>query len=211
MHLVFGHQTGRVLQKLDNLLWERRLRITTRATYRARGDTQSVPAESHYYGTVSYHAIFKILSFLSLKPSDVFVDLGCGKGRVVCCAATYDIAEAIGIEYLNTFCDQARRNAHRMHGRRTPVSIVCSKAEEFDFTRDNVFYLFNPFGPATLKQVLDRIQNGIKTQPREVTITYVNPVHENVLAGMAWLKCRARLPDPDLSEFGATSFWSSCR
>jgi hypothetical protein len=63
MHLVFGHQTGRVLQKLDNLLWERRLRITTRATYKARGDTQSVPAERHYYGTVSYRAIFKILSF----------------------------------------------------------------------------------------------------------------------------------------------------
>ena len=59
-----------------------------------------MPAEQHYYATVPYRAIFRILTFLSLKPSDVFVDLGCGKGRVVCCAATYDIAEAIGIEYV---------------------------------------------------------------------------------------------------------------
>ena len=209
MHPIFGNRTARVLRKIDNALWERRLRILTRGTYRKEGAAQSMPAEQHYYATVPYRAIFRILTFLSLKPSDVFVDLGCGKGRVICCAATYDIAEAIGIEYVESLCDSARHNAQRVRRKKAPISILCSRAEEFDFTRGNLFYLFNPFGPETMKRVLDGLREGISARTRAVTVIYVNPVHEDLLAGTPWLRCYARLPDPDLSEFRATSLWIS--
>lgn len=88
-------------------------------------------------------------------------------------------------------------------------STGCSRAEEFDFTRGNLFYLFNPFGPATMKRVLDGLREGISARTRVVTVIYVNPVHEDLLAGTPWLRCYARLPDPDLSEFRATSLWIS--
>ena len=77
--------------RLNNLGWERRLGISTRG---------SVPVDfpdAHHYAAMQYSSIFEVLRFLSLSSSDTFVDIGSGKGRVVCCAARHAVAKVVGI------------------------------------------------------------------------------------------------------------------
>jgi SAM-dependent methyltransferase len=205
MRLGYESRAGKILSKMDNILWEHRLHISTRGVSEDEDDQP----ERHCYSTVPYRAIFRILVFLSLKNSDVFVDLGCGKGRAICCAATYDLAEVVGVEYREDLCGLARLNVRQLRNRRAPVSIISGRAEDFDFTRGTIFYLFNPFGPTTMSELLDKLRSGLNVHDREIRIAYLNPVHEELLAGTSWLRRYATLPDPGLREFNATSFWVS--
>lgn len=166
------------------MFWERWLGIATRGRY---GEGDALSGEHRYYATIPYGSIFRILDSLSLRDSDVFVDLGSGKGRTVCCAATYNIRRVIGVEDVEALHRTAKQNAERMRGRRAPISLIHGRAQNVDFTMGSIFYLFNPFGPETLREVVAKLKEGIQTKPRDARIVYVNPVHEEVLAASNWL------------------------
>lgn len=170
--------------KMNSLLWEYRLGISTSGRY---GEEDAVSGEHHYYATVPYASIFQILDSLSLGPADVFVDLGAGKGRVVCCAATYGIEHAIGVEDLESLHVLAEDNAKRLRRRRAPITFIRGRAEDLDYLWGTVFYFFNPFGPETMKEVLQKLESGLRARPRPVKVVYVNPVYEGPLADTGWL------------------------
>lgn len=198
----------RILPKLNNALWEYRLGISTRGVFRPKDYLHGV-WERHSYSTIPYRSIFKILRFLALKNTDVFVDLGCGKGRVICCAARYDLVEVIGVEYLEHLSKLARRNLHQLRGRRSPVSVISGVAEDFDFTQGTAFYLYNPFGPKTMSEILSKLRYGLDARDREVRIAYVNAMHEELLADTPWLKHYGTLPPALPDNCDPTSFWIS--
>jgi hypothetical protein len=81
----------------------------------------------------------------------------------------------------------AQRNVERLRGRRAPITLVLGKVQDFDFTLGTIFYLFNPFGPETLRAALRKLDDGVRAKPRVVRIVYVNPLHEDVLNECAWL------------------------
>lgn len=189
--------------KCDNMLWEYRLGIHSRgALYRAAG-SDSVP-----YSTISYRTIMEILHSLSLKPSDVFVDFGCGKGRVLCCASRFRIREVIGIEIDKGLCAAAQRNAEKARGKKSSIRIINAAAQEFDYRLGTVYYLFNPFGAATLNRVLTRMKKSLQLKRRKITIVYVNPLAEFLLNESNWLEMSDRWRAGD--RFGLmhdVSFW----
>ncbi len=76
--------------RLENAFHEMRLGVSTRGVHGFEPADWS-QREHTYYITVSYRGIFHILDSLALQSSDVLVDLGCGKGRVVCCALQYGV------------------------------------------------------------------------------------------------------------------------
>jgi SAM-dependent methyltransferase len=129
-----GIMTSKLCTKLHNMAWEYRLGIS------ARGITEVPLPGSNRSMTLSYADIFAILNRLSLIPDDALIDIGCGKGRVVCCAARFPLREVIGIEHLPELCAAARRNADRMRDRKAPITIVQAHAEEFDYRQGSVLY-----------------------------------------------------------------------
>lgn len=201
-------QIRRAVRKCDNALWEYRLGISTRGKS-SLGERQNAGADYNYYATLPFRSIFRILRFLSMKDSDIFVDLGCGKGRALCCAARFELSEVVGVEYREDLCEQALRNTQRLRGRCAPVSIIQSRVEDFDFSRGSIYYLFNPFGTATIERVLTKMRSSLDRQRREVRVAYVNPKHDEMLARTSWLECYGELKDSALGEFKATSFWIS--
>src|SRR3954470_21687653 len=130
--------------RLNNAYWEKRLGIST------RGTVEVDHFDSERYATLSYLLIWRILDHLALGPSDTFVDIGSGKGRVLCCAARYHVQQVVGVDLSEPFCATARENARRMRGRRAPISIHTAMANNFDYSAATVLFLFNPFGAATL-------------------------------------------------------------
>jgi cyclopropane fatty-acyl-phospholipid synthase-like methyltransferase len=178
---------------IENAFYEYRLGISTRGLCGfTPGDWSQ--REHIYYGTIPYRAIFRVLDSLALERSDVVVDLGCGKGRVLCCASLYDVGQVIGVEVGEELCEAAERNLRRMRRKRAPSAIIHGKAEEFDFARGTVFYMFHPFGPNTLKAALHQLSRGVREKPRPVRIVYVNPKHDAVLEETGWLERHAYWP-----------------
>ena len=116
--------------------------------------------------------------------SDVFVDVGSGRGRV-CCAARYTVKQVVGVDLSEALCQVARENARRMRGRRAPISVETSLAQNFDYSAATVLSLFNPFGAATLGLLLEKIGRDLRGSVR---IAYANPGHDDVFQRQPWLE-----------------------
>jgi cyclopropane fatty-acyl-phospholipid synthase-like methyltransferase len=171
-----------IAARLNNLYWECRLGIST------RGIVDVKHADSYHYATMFYSTIRKALDFLQLQSSDVLVDIGSGKGRILCCAARYPIQKAIGVDLSEEFCSQARLNAEHMRGRRCPIEVHNLMAQDFNYAEGTAFFLFNPFGASTLEAVLSKIRSDLPSDSRSIRFAYANPVHEGVFAKHAWLE-----------------------
>ncbi len=171
---------GRAAPKLRNLLWERRLGISTHGT---------VPVDhpdSSNYSAMPYSTVRKVLRRLALEASDVFVDIGSGKGRVLCCAALYPVRAVIGVDLSEELNEQARLNARRAHGLRAPIEVHTAFADEFDYSECTVAFMFSPFGAETLRKVLSKIHSDRRDRP--VRIAYANPAHLEACAEQEWLE-----------------------
>ena len=134
---------------------------------------------------MNYSTIWSILDHLALGPSDVFVDIGSGKGRVLCCAARYPVDRVVGVDLSERLCEAARENAQRMRGRRAPISVRASTADELDYSAATVLFLFDPFGAPTLATVLEKIG---REAAGDVRVAYANPTHDNVFQRQTWLE-----------------------
>ena len=173
----------RLLDKVINLVYESMLGITTRGVE----GVGTSDAEHIHYGTVPYRTIRAILNALRLGSGDIFVDLGCGKGRVLCCASMRKPARSIGIEYAPSLADSARNNAAALRAGHSAIDVKTMEAQQFDFTEGNVFYMFHPFGEHTMREVMNRLKDGLERSPRLIRIVYLNPVHADVLREYSWL------------------------
>jgi predicted RNA methylase len=170
------------LNRASDWLWERRLGIRT------AGCREVNFADAARYQPLPYFVIQRVLDRLALRQDDVLVDLGSGKGRVVCAAARHDLREVIGVEIVEELHTVAVENVRRLHGARTPVRLIAGSATDFDFRDVTVVCFFNPFGGETMHRVLDRFESSLRLKPRNVRIAYVNPVCTPDFAARSWLR-----------------------
>ena len=66
--------------------------------------------EAFDYETIAIFSIKKILNNIEIDKKDIFVDFGCGKGRVLLIASQYKFNKIIGIEFSPELVDIARSN-----------------------------------------------------------------------------------------------------
>lgn len=199
--LTLHRRLNTLLHRSESLYWERRLGIRTRVA-----EHTGLDDDEHYgYQPSAYRSIFRVLRKLELRPSDVFVELGCGKGRVVCCAATQDVARVIGVEDIPEIAAIAEDNVRHMRVPHCPVSIVAENVEAFDFRQGTVFYMFNAFGPQTLRRMLAELERSLVDRPRTIRIAYLFPVHETVLGETRWLQRTGTVSTLE----GEASLWTS--
>lgn len=147
-----------------------------------------------FYHPAHPKLLFEIFNSLKIDfPSHTFVDLGSGKGRALLVASEYPFAEIIGVEFAAELHEIAARNiqSYRSKTQRCKkVRSVNLDAAEFEMPATPlVLYLFNPFRPAVLIPVLQRLQRSLDSQPREVTLIYTAPFHANLIEQETSLRC----------------------
>ncbi|MEQ1568971.1 MAG: class I SAM-dependent methyltransferase [Myxococcota bacterium] len=104
--------------------------------------------------------------------SATFVDLGSGKGRVVLLASRRPYRKVVGVERSARLHRVAARNLAAFGPTLAPVELVCADAEVAPLPGGPlVVWLFNPFEPAVLMRVLDRLRG------RDVHLVYVVPTY----------------------------------
>ena len=142
------------------------------------------------------HPKFLFEVFNSLKidfPSYTFVDLGSGKGRALLVASEFPFAEIIGVEFAAELHEIASQNIRDYRSKTQKCKNVRSvnlDAAEFEMpSTPLVLYLFNPFRPAVLIPVLQRLQRSLDSHPRDVILIYAAPFHANLIEQETALKC----------------------
>jgi SAM-dependent methyltransferase len=138
------------------------------------------------YTPTGYGVLPLILQYVGAE--DVFVDLGCGKGRVILFLATRcRLRKIIGIEIVPELVQIARRNIAKLT-LLTPVDIIEGDASKADLSEGTVYFMFNPFGEETLLRVLDSIERSLDARPRKIRILYHVPEWAKVLDQTTWLR-----------------------
>lgn len=120
----------------------------------------------------------------TVSPTDVFLDLGSGKGRVVYQAAKYPFSRVIGVEISAKLNELARQNIERNRRKLAcrNVELITIDAREFEVSDDvTVVYLYHPFAGETFEAVIGNIIGSLDRRPRRLTLIYRMPWREDQL------------------------------
>jgi hypothetical protein len=129
-------------------------------------------------GPSPWHVLPRALRKVGASEDDVFVEYGCGKGRVVHQAAKRPLKKVIGVEKVPEIADFARRlvAAQRRKYRCRDVEIVTADAARFRVPDDvTLAYIADPQGAfrgETLDAVLGDLIESIDRRPRRLRLIY---------------------------------------
>ena len=146
----------------------------------------------------SYRALDYVFRYVPIDPSDVLVDVGCGKGRVLNWWLNRRLTNSlVGIELDPDVADGVARRLHRYRN----VSVMCGDASELLPSDATILYLYNPFAAPTLARVKSRIERCCRA---DVTVIYYNPRYIDVFSGDAnWTVTVLPIGREDHLEHGA--------
>jgi SAM-dependent methyltransferase len=112
-------------------------------------------------------------------PDFTFIDLGSGKGRALLLASELPFRQVIGVEHSPDLHGIAEQNLHIAHGlerRCCDVRPTCQDVCDFILPPvPTVLYLYNPFGPRVMQQVVARVGESLAAAPRGMYVVYFVP------------------------------------
>ena len=171
------------IQRAGVRLFERAVGIDTTGIIEQEEIYVEEPEREGYQGS-GWIDLRRMLRPGEVKPDDVFLDLGSGKGKVVLLAARYPFARVIGVEISEQLNEIARRNLEAARGRRRceHVELVTADVLKYEIPADvNVVYLYNPFRGSLFDAVVAKLIDSVDRHPRKVRVIYLNPKEHNRL------------------------------
>ena len=126
-----------------------------------------------------------------------FVDLGCGKVRVVLVAAQYPFLSAIGVDLSTSLTDTANRNVSIFPASARKcgdIRILNIDATKVDYPDTNLLlHLYHPFDAHVTSAVLRNLEVSLAKKPRQVRIAYLLytsavPATREAFARFPWLR-----------------------
>lgn len=128
--------------------------------------------------STDYAALDKLFrrNGIEIRETDVLVDVGCGRGRVINWWLDRGLRNRmIGLELLP---EVARRTAERLRAHPN-VRIVSGDAVEGIPPEGTVYYLYNPFDAVVMRRFADALL-ARAARPAELRIVYFNCRHADV-------------------------------
>lgn len=110
--------------------------------------------------------------------NEKIIDLGSGKGSALIAFKELGFRTVAGVEISEKLCSITKDNLQKL--KISDVTIFNCDIIKFDqYHNFDIFYLFNPFPAEILRSVVSGIEHSIEVKPREVTIIYMNPKHND--------------------------------
>lgn len=113
-----------------------------------------------------------------------FVDLGCGKGRVMVVATEFPFRSVSGVELSSRLAKIARLNMARVKRKfpwRPPARVLEDNAASFVFPAGKlVVFSYHSFGEEILKQVVENLEALVAAGNDSIFFIYYNPEHAHV-------------------------------
>jgi hypothetical protein len=106
-----------------------------------------------------------------------FIDVGCGKGRMLLIASELPFRQVIGVELNGELASIAARNVEiwrETHRALAPIQVLQQDATEIVRPAGKcVFYLYNPFGPEVLQKLLAHLEESHSTKPDSGELDFI--------------------------------------
>jgi len=162
----------------DKQNWDKLLQIKTVG----RDDTNA-DEYHHPYEPTPYRVLERLVGSGLIRPEDVVLDYGCGKGRVGFFLGYRTKSKTIGIEYDKHIYEQAVENRNTTISRVKP-DFVLTRAEEYTLPEKvSRCYFFNTFSVEIMSKVMARILESWYEAPRDIFLFFYYPSEEYV----SWL------------------------
>lgn len=141
-------------------------------------------SNSTIYMPAGYNMLEDVFEKVSPSQSKHFIDIGCGKGRALCVAASLGAGKVTGIDLSKKFCDAAEKNLEKI--KRTQPSLeyklLNNDAFYYEIPLDaDMIFFFNPFDEVIMSGVAENILESYEMNPRRITIFYLNPICKDEL------------------------------
>jgi predicted RNA methylase len=173
-----------VADTATRLVFERRLKTHTSELISLAALGVASEYRVHYQPS-PWLTLPRVLRRSDIGPDDVFIDYGCGMGRMVLEAGLhYPFKRVIGLELATDLARVARENVQRNVKRLRcgQVEIVEGDALAYRLPDDvTVAYFYNPFYGPILARVIQELVDSVDRAPRRLRIIYNNPVEEQLL------------------------------
>ena len=163
MILRRGHYLYFFYYWLYRLFWDRRIGASMERTlfYDAEG---AYPVQC-----ISYPYIRAFLQAVTFAPTDVFVDVGCGWGRLLgYMRRKTPVRTFVGVE-LNPEAAAAAQNTFRDD---PDITILDGSILDIFPPDGTVYYLFNPFDENILSAFLDKAESTLR---HKIRLLYLHP------------------------------------
>lgn len=162
-----------------NIKFDHKHEIDTRTSVALETLNFTHPNKAHAvdYEPTPIKLIEKFLeSAQSANTERTFIDLGCGKGRVLIKAAELGFKRLIGVEFAEDIASSARENLDRALKPGLDVSWTILSEDATAFRppeNDLVIFLYNPFAEPVVEKVADWIEAHI-ARGYAVDVIYYN-------------------------------------
>ena len=140
--------------------------------------------EMVFYQKTPARIVFRLTAAASIKPTDVFVDLGAGLGQVNMLINLISGALSTGIEWEPAYCDYASVCAAALN--LSNVTFINTDARKADFSTGTIFFMYTPFLGSMMQDVLNKLRE--ESQKRPIKIFTYGPCTSQV-ATQDWLLC----------------------
>jgi SAM-dependent methyltransferase len=166
-------------------------------------DSDNQAAGTRYEPTAP-SAFSEMMAALPQKmiPRATFIDIGCGRGRVLLMAAEHGFRQIIGIDFAADLCLTARDNVEqyrRCSNNSASFSIEQRDACTYDIpNQPGVLFLYNPFNELVMRSFVANVERSLSQHPREFYVIYHVPLWNKVWDA-----------SPTFSKLAGTHIWSA--
>jgi methyltransferase family protein len=175
------HWGSRSGKRLGALLWERELETEPPQGNR-RVELDHFHPERTHYEPSGWTWLRRLLPPQAVTADDVFIDFGCGQGRIVYqAAAHYPFRRVIGVDVSAPLVEVARANVEhnrpRLHCQ--DVELVVADAADYQLPDDvTIAYFYFPFSGRTFERVLENVGASLNRRPRSFRLLFTGPAAE---------------------------------
>src|SRR5690625_4771002 len=137
------------------------------------------------YEATPYPLLYTLFSSYKLNEDDVFVDFGCGTGRILFLVHHLFTSSVVGIEMNEQLYKKTVQNKLRylqnVSGIIDKIAVINSRAEKYPIRKkENIFYFFNPFSIEVFSLVIDNIVQSFEKNQRTIDLILYYPMEQYI-------------------------------
>lgn len=131
------------------------------------------------YGETPLRVLYKMAQALDLKPTDHFIDLGCGRGRAVFFLSHFFGCRSTGIDLTPSFITRAKKLVQKHNAQR--VNFYCQDFLNFDLKEATCIYLYGTTYP---DEWLEKLTGNLPQNVAIVSVSQAMPMRSNFYLGL---------------------------
>lgn len=132
---------------------------------------------NYSYDLTAWNVLPKIMRNAMLPANSViFIDVGCGKGKILLSAMRFPFLKIVGIEFSLSLCEVARTNLRKsrfISRRCMNAEVICMDAAVYRLPPGPlILFFYNPFSFPVMKRVLENAVESYRASPRPIFMIF---------------------------------------